>query len=197
MNHLAHAWLAGPDPDAQLGGLLADFWRGAPDSAWRERVRAGVVLHRKIDVYTDGHAQVAAARAQFAAPFRRFAGILLDVYFDHALARNWAEYADEPLAAISQRALALLRANASWLPSDLNRFADYFESAGLFARYAERTTIERVLAGIGRRLRHGNPLDAAGPILWERADELDETFARFVPDLRAFAAAQRAALGLT
>jgi acyl carrier protein phosphodiesterase len=194
MNHLAHAFLAGADDAVLLGGLLGDFWRGAPDPQWPAAIRAGVVLHRKIDVYTDSHAQVAAARALFVPPLRRYAGILLDVYFDHVLAAEWPRQGREPLADLSARVDVLLRDNRHWLPPQLNRFADYFHQAGLFASYADRDTIERVLAGIARRLKHENPLAAAGPALWQRESELRPAFARFFPELVAFASLKRGEL---
>jgi acyl carrier protein phosphodiesterase len=194
MNHLAHAFLADADDEVLLGGLLGDFWRGAPDPQWPTAIRAGVVLHRKIDVYTDSHVEVAGARALFGPPLRRYAGILLDVYFDHVLAADWPRHGREPLAALSARAGRLLHANRHWLPPQLNRFADYFQHAGLFATYAERDMIERVLAGIGRRLKHDNPLATAGPALWRRDAELRAAFARFFPQLAAFATLKREAL---
>ena len=191
MNHLAHALLSGPDTDVLLGSLLGDFWRGGPDPGWRPGVRAGVMLHRNIDVYTDGHPQVACARALFDPPWRRYAGILIDVYFDHRLARDWAGHAHEPLAAFSARIDTLLAANRDWLPHDLNRFAGYFRTHGLFAAYAQRTTVEQVLRGISGRLRHANLLGEAGPALWANAHALDVAFERFFSDLSAYARGRR------
>lgn len=185
MNHLAHTLLAGDSDALLIGGLLGDYWRGAPDPAWPDGVAAGVVMHRRIDVYTDNHPEVATARASFAPPWRRYAGILLDVYFDHVLAREWDRHAGTPLEALSARVGALLQHHRAWLPDDLNRFARYFRSHGLFAAYARREVIDRVLAGIAGRLRHDNPLAQAGAVLWPRAGELDEVFSRFFPDLRA------------
>lgn len=175
----------------QLGGLLADFWRGAPDPAWRERVREGVALHRKIDGHTDRHPSVARLRRLFAPPFRRYAGILLDIYFDHALARYWPDYSSEAIDAVSVRALCLIDANRDWLPPALARFAAYMRANGLFAAYAQRETIDQVLAGLGRRLARANPLAEAGRTLWENAAALDAGFAAFMPELAAFAAEQR------
>ncbi|MFT3790507.1 MAG: ACP phosphodiesterase [Rudaea sp.] len=185
MNHLAHVLLAGSNIDMQLGGLLADFWRGAPDPAWRERVRAGLALHRKIDAYTDNHPAVARLRKRFEPPFRRYAGILLDIYFDHALARRWNDYASEPLDAVSERALRLVDENRDWLPPDLLRFARYMHANSLFAAYAERAMIEQVLIGVSQRLRHANPLAEAGPVLWKNAAALDAGFAEFFSQLQA------------
>jgi acyl carrier protein phosphodiesterase len=196
VNHLAHIHLAGPDPDVQLGGLIADFWRGAPDLAWPERVRAGVVLHRKIDVYTDSHPEVARLRASFDAPFRRYAGILLDMYFDHALARIWPSHASESIEAVSARAIDLVAANEAWVPAELVRFAHYMRRHDLFAGYARRETIEHALGGIGRRLKRANPLQHAGAVLWQKADALDRGFARFFPELADVARARRSELNL-
>lgn len=196
MNHLAHVLLAGPQPEARLGAMLGDFWRGSPDPGWPPAVAAGVRLHRKIDVYTDSHPIVATARRLFAPPYRRYAGILLDVYFDHALARRWARYSDQSITLLSGQVLALLAANLAWLPADLTRFAAYMRHNHLFAAYAEPAVIERVLAGIGMRLRHTNPLASAAPVLWDHAEELDRSFAEFFPALRVEAEAQRLLLGL-
>ena len=196
MNHLAHVLLSGPRPLARLGAMLGDFWRGSPDPSWPHDVGAGVRLHRKIDVYTDSHPVVAEARGLFEPPLRRYAGILLDIYFDHVLARDWAAHADEPLAQLSAGVLAQLAANSTWLPADLNRFAGYMQRHGLFAAYARREVIERVLAGIGARLHHANPLAEAAPALWQQADALDAAFGRFFPDLRAESARLRALFGI-
>ena len=191
MNHLAHVFLAGPDTDLQLGGLLADFWRGAPDPAWRTAVRTGVALHRKIDSYTDGHPVVVRLRDCFEPPFRRYAGILLDIYFDHALARRWSAYSSEPIDAVSARALNLVDENRDWLPPDLLRFAGYMRANGLFGAYARREMIEAVLIGVSRRLRHANPLAEASPAVWANVESLDVGFEEFFPELVGFAQSQR------
>ena len=196
MNHLAHVLLAGPRPEARLGAMLGDFWRGAPDPSWSPGVGAGVRMHRKIDVYTDSHPVVVEARRLFEPPLRRYAGILLDVYFDHALARFWPRFSAESLQSLSDDLLALLATARAWLPADLTRFAGYMRNNGLFASYAQRETIERVLAGIGMRLRHANPVDGAGAALWERGAALDACFANFFPDLVVEARRLRAELGL-
>ena len=185
MNHLAHALLARADDDVLLGSLLGDFWRGAPDPAWAGGVRRGVLLHRRIDVYTDSHPIVADARARFEPPWRRYAGILIDMYFDHALARDWQLHATESLPAFSRRIADLLARHRGWLPAALNRFARYADEHALFAAYARRAAIEHALAGIGARLRHANPLAAAGPALWDQAPALDAAFAAFFPALVA------------
>ena len=197
MNHLAHVLLSGTNPNARLGAMLGDFWHGAPDPSWSPLVRAGVLLHRKVDVYTDSHPIVLEAKRLFEPPWRRFAGILIDMYFDCALARSWTRHSDESLNALSAGTLVQLEANTAWLPPDLTRFARYMRAHGLFGRYAERAVIENVLAGISARLRHTNPLHEAGPALWQHAAALDAAFAAFFPQLQDFSCEERKRLGIT
>ena len=89
--------------DAILGGLLGDFVFGKSIlEDWRPSVRVEIIRHRRIDRYTDDHPTVVAARALFG-PLRRYSGIVLDVYFDHLLARDWRHWNDAPLDEFTTR----------------------------------------------------------------------------------------------
>src|SRR5699024_8931556 len=103
MNFLAHALLAGDDPDLEVGGILGDFVRGRPDPTLPAGLRRGIALHRAVDAFTDRHPDVAAARRLFDPPWRRYAGIMLDVWFDHCLARDFGRWSDWPLEVFSVR----------------------------------------------------------------------------------------------
>lgn len=187
MNHLAHALLGSANPDVMLGSLSADFLRGAIDPALPPGVRAGIALHRAIDVYTDAHPEVAAARALFAPPHRRYAGILLDVWFDHLLARDWARHGDGTLRAFSNQVRALLATRAAELPPRMLGFARYMDAHDLPAAYRQLPMIEQVLRGLSGRLSRANPLASALPLLQAQAAALDQHFAAFFPDLVEYA----------
>ncbi|HSX62080.1 MAG TPA: ACP phosphodiesterase [Tahibacter sp.] len=187
MNHLAHALLAGSDPDWILGGLLGDFVHGPVPTNLREGVGHGIRLHRAIDVYTDAHPVVVALRGRFVPPFRRYAGILIDVWFDHVLARDFARWSDAPLDVFSDLVNDLLRRHRDELPPNLQRFADYMRRAGLPAAYADSAVVGRALAGVGTRLSRANPLAQALPVLQALDAELRAGFDVFFPDLVAFA----------
>ena len=194
MNHLAHALLGAADDDLMFGGLIADFLRGGIDPALPRGVRIGIALHRSIDRYTDAHAEVVAARALFIAPYRRYAGILLDIWFDHLLARDWNRYADMALPAFSRRVQQLLLARADELPPRMPGFVRYMIDNGLPAAYADAGVIERVLQGVARRLARANPVATALPQLQARAIALDRHFAAFFPDLVAHVQGERVRL---
>jgi acyl carrier protein phosphodiesterase len=194
MNHLAHALLAGADEGRILGGVLGDFVRGAPDPALPTGVREGIALHRAIDGYTDRHPEVLAARALFEPPYRRYAGIALDMWFDHVLARDFARWSPSPLSAFSGDLRELLRRQDALLPATARRFAQYMQANDLPAAYAEPAVLERALAGIGQRLRRDNPLGRMLPVLQEMDAPLQAHFDAFFPQLQQFAVSWRGAL---
>ncbi|MCE5234178.1 MAG: ACP phosphodiesterase [Mizugakiibacter sp.] len=194
MNHLAHALLAGDDPALVFGSLLGDFVRGAPDPALPPALRAGIRLHRAVDAWTDAHPIVVAGRARFAPPWRRYAGILLDVWFDHCLAGDFARWADRPLDAYAQWLHAVLDAHAALQPPALRRFVAYMRAHALPAAYRERATLDDVFAGLSHRLSRANPLAESGPALDAQAGRLAADFEAFFPQLSAFAAEERVRL---
>jgi acyl carrier protein phosphodiesterase len=98
VNFLAHLLLSPPTPDGRLGGLLGDFVKGPLKQAgYRLSVTQAIRLHRRVDSFTDTHPAVRAARSLVSPARRRFAGILVDVFFDHLLARRWECWHAAPL----------------------------------------------------------------------------------------------------
>ncbi|MGB0134638.1 ACP phosphodiesterase [Dokdonella sp.] len=187
MNHLAHALLSGPDPDLRLGGMLGDFVRGRIDPGLQPGVRSGIALHRAIDRYTDDHAEVRALRQMYEPPYRRYAGILIDIWFDHLLAHEFDQWSDVPLAIFSDDLLVLLESRTAELPESLQRFTRYLHARRLPAAYARRDMISEVLVGVGARLKRANPL-ANGLLEISRLEvEHEQAFARFFPQLVEFA----------
>ena len=188
MNHLAHALLAGEDDGLRLGGMLGDFVHGQPDpERFPPRVIDGIRLHRAIDVYTDSHAEVSAARRLLPPPFRRFGGILLDMWFDHELARDFTRWSGQPLASYSDQLRALLHRQDALLPDGLKRFRHYMDARNLPAGYADRAEIGRALQGVSARLSRANPVGDSLPVLVELEQPLRVHFEAFFPQLRAFA----------
>lgn len=191
MNYLAHFLLAGPDPAARVGQLLGDYHKGPAetlaDPAWVGAVR----LHRAIDRYTDAHPQVVASRARFHAPYRRYAGIVVDLAYDHVLARHWSRYAEEPLEAFVAAVHAALAEARPRLPAGLLGRVDHLTGTGLLLGYREFAGIERALAGLATRLSRPSPLATAGPALAAVLPALEADFHAFFPELVAFVAAAR------
>jgi acyl carrier protein phosphodiesterase len=174
MNHLAHAWLAGDQPSMRIGGLLGDFWRGAPDPAWPTGVADGVRLHRRIDAFTDAHPAVAGARALFEPPMRRYAGILLDVWFDHLLATSFEARTGRALRRFADDVYATLAHAPADLPAPFRLFAARAARFDVLVGYAERERLDGVFARLSERLSRANPIAHALPVL----ESLEQPLAR-------------------
>lgn len=189
MNHLAHALLADAgDDEFALGSALGDFTHGHPDPAWPAARQAGLQFHRAIDHYTDAHPEVVAARNLFTPPMRRYAGIILDVWFDHLLVRDWRRYdVDESLAHFAPRWLALLDAHTADLPASLLRFRAWMRSHGLPLAYGDTEVLDVVFHAMEHRLSRPSPIATAVPALLAHANTLQRHFDAFFPDLSAHA----------
>ncbi len=189
MNYLAHALLAGEDRGNRLGALLGDFVKGRLPAGLPAEVAAGVRLHRAIDSYTDTHPAFGASRARVSAERRRYAGIMVDLFYDHFLAARWSEFHPQALSQFSAATYALLAAHRALLPPRLAKLLPLMRDEDWLASYRQTQAVAQALDRMSaHRLRHPNPLAGAGEELTEHYDGFAADFAAFFPDVRAFAA---------
>ncbi len=186
MNYLAHLHLGGPQPGAMLGSLYGDFVKGTLEGRWPADIEAGIRLHRRIDVFTDSHPQVLQAKQRFAPERRRYAGILVDLFFDHCLAADWQAYADEPLGAFTARVYRLLH-DTQELPGTLAVIAPRMAAQDWLGSYRDFAVMEQVVAGMSRRLTRPEGLVGGVAELERLYVPLREDFRAFYPELQAFA----------
>jgi len=185
MNFLAHFHLAWPEPELLLGALEGDFHKGPVSRDLPPGLAAGIRLHRRIDALTDQDPAVAALRRHFPEDLRRFAGIAVDLMFDHYLARHWEHYAEQPLSQFSAEIYRLLHRRGGELSSAAQVMAQRLSAHDLLCRYASWQPIDRALAAAGRRLRRGGPLSNAGQRLEPLRPAAAAAFRDFYPRLQA------------
>ena len=191
MNSLAHLHLGGAGPSQLLGSLYGDFVKGRLDGRFGVEIETAIRLHRRIDAFTDRHPLVERARARFPVERRRTSGILLDLFFDHCLARDWDDYGDEPLAAFTGRVYRVLAAQAE-LPERLAHIAPRMAAQDWLGSYRNFAVLEQVLWGMSRRLSRAHLLDGALAELERLYEPLSEDFRAFYPQLQAFARDEQA-----
>jgi acyl carrier protein phosphodiesterase len=182
MNYLAHVYLAGKSSESVVGNLLADHVRG-PLDAYPDGVIAGIHNHRAVDAYTDNHPQVAEARRLFQPPLRRYAGIILDVFWDHCLTKRWSAHTEQPLAEFATQAYSQLAAYDGYLPPDFVVMRDRLIQLDLLQAYGELSTVDHALLRISQRFCHVNPLPEGGHALRQHYEQLFVHFDAFFPDL--------------
>lgn len=189
MNYLAHLHLGGSQPAQLLGSLYGDFVKGPLAGRWPAEIEAGIRLHRRIDVFTDSHPLIAQARLRFPAERRRFSGILLDVFFDHCLARDWALYSAEPLDTFTLYVYRVLSAEAE-LPGRLALIAPRMAAQDWLGSYRDFEVLEQVINGMARRISRPEALAGAMAELESLYRPLSEDFRQFYPQLQQFAGSQ-------
>jgi len=190
MNFLAHLLLAGDDEGLRLGAMLGDFVRGNPRNLnLPAETHKGILLHRFIDQHIDSLPEASHLREQFLPPFRRYAGIIIDLAFDHELALRWAEYSSCTLEQFDSEVRELLARHQEILPKELQAFMRYADKRGLFATYREENEILFSLHGLGRRLSRSNPLHRVGEIWHELKPALSGGFASVFPRMQQDVAA--------
>ena len=190
MNYLAHLHLGGSQPAQLLGSLYGDFVKGPLAGRWPTDIEAGIRLHRRIDAFTDSHPLIAQSKLRFPSERRRFAGILLDVFFDHCLARDWALYSAEPLDAFTRHVYNVL-VNEPALPGRLALIAPRMAEQDWLGSYREFETLELVIAGMARRISRPEALDGAMAELEALYQPLFDDFRQFYPQLQQFAGTQQ------
>lgn len=174
MNFLAHLQLAGDDDGLRLGALLGDFTRGRRAlRKYPQSVQDGILLHRYIDSSIDKHEAVVTLRGLIRKPFRRYAGIIIDLGLDHELAMRWDQYSPMTLEEFDIEIRELIGRNEALIPKRLKSFMNYADRRGLFAAYRNDEQVLRSISGIGRRFLRPNPLHRTSEI-WE---ELKPAFA--------------------
>ncbi len=177
MNFLAHLVLAGDDDGLRLGAMLGDFVRGRRALAdYPDDVRLGIELHRHTDQFFDLLPETVKLRRSFPALFRRYGGIVIDLAFDHELARRWANYSSQSLEDFDGEIYSLLARNDQMLPDRLRRFMSYAERRGLFTAYRDKSEIFVSLSGIGTRFSRPNPLHRVEEIWDELAPDFSASF---------------------
>ncbi len=191
MNFLAHFHLAWPDEGLVAGGLEGDFYKGPLRGDLPGHLERGVRLHRAVDAYTDGHPLISQLRTAFPAELRRYAGILLDLCFDHYLCRHWDRFSATPQGEFNSAVYRLLARHEVHMSQAARHMLARMVEYDLLGRYREWETVVHSAERIGRRFRRGNPLvDVDLPLAPVRR-LLERTFLDFYPELLAFSAAWR------
>ncbi|HKB83844.1 MAG TPA: ACP phosphodiesterase [Burkholderiales bacterium] len=187
MNYLAHLYLSEPTEEAWLGSLLGDFVKGPLDARYNADVMRAIALHRKIDSFTDAHPAVLQSKSRISPARRRYAGIMVDMFYDHFLAKYWREFHHEPLEDFSARIYAILGRRHAMLPERLQRMAPGMARWKWFESYAQVHAIHMALDRMGDRLKRENRLLNSADELVEHYAGLESDFRGFLPEVAQFA----------
>jgi len=183
MNYLAHLYLSQDNGLSMAGNLMADFLKHVDLSLQPEAVLQGIDNHRATDKFTDHHPVVLDLREHFNPDFRRYVPIMLDVSFDHMLAKSWQQYHGLSLHAFTQHAYAQLLTAEPYMPLVMKKRIRGIAKQDWLAAYLDVETVEHTLRAISQRIRFENNLDVSYHEVVRQYDVIEEGFHQFFPEL--------------
>ncbi len=194
MNFLAHTHLSGNNEDVIFGNFIADSVKGSSYTTFRQAIITGILLHRKIDSFTDSHPITKRSRDMVREHFGKFSGIVVDIYYDHFLARNWETYQSQELSAFSSKVYLILAKRFLLLPPRIKRLLPFLIAQNWLSGYANINDLRRVFKGMDRRTGHISGMENAIPVLKENYDQLYIDFLEFYIQLQEYSRKELALL---
>lgn len=187
MNFLAHLYLSGDDPDIIIGNFIADHVKGRKMDRYRAGIQDGIRLHRAIDTYTDTHLVVKDTLEHLRPGFRKYAGVALDMFFDHFLASGWPAWSAEPLEVFTVRMYRVLMGSFVILPARTRTMLPFMMQHNWLLHYREIEGLNHALNGMARRTVFRSNLENAAGELQDNYGFYRERFNLFFPDLKQYA----------
>lgn len=186
MNFLAHIFLSGGDEGVTIGNFIADGIKGKKYLEYPETIQKGILLHRAIDNYTDQHPIVKQSTKRLHKNHGHYSGVIVDILYDHFLAKNWGQYHTQPLDVYVAKFYELLRTNFEILPTRIQRMMPYMMSDNWLLSYATVPGISKILDQMNTRVKHGNNMNFAILELEAFYTEFEEEFTTFFEELMTY-----------
>ncbi len=187
MNYLAHLYLSGDDSDIKIGNFIADHVKGKNVFRYNEQIQQGIRLHRMIDQYTDSHPLVLQGIERIRPRHGRFAGVAVDMYYDHLLAANWEKFSSLKLVDFTTESYLLLLRNFFKLPGRTKFLLPFIVKKDWLANYGDLNFLDRAFNGLSRRTPYRSSLHLAVEDLTWHYTEFKHEFEHFFPQITSWA----------
>jgi acyl carrier protein phosphodiesterase len=158
MNFLAHAMLAESAPALMVGGVIGDWIKGPLPAGLPADLAQGVALHRAIDVFVETHPAFIRSRTRVSAERKRYAGVLVDIFCDHLLARDWVRHHPSVLSTYCQLIYLQIETRMDDLPESARPAMRLMAEQDWIQSYAQLDGITDVLRRMAQRGKRPNPL---------------------------------------
>ncbi|WP_372792979.1 ACP phosphodiesterase [Lutibacter sp.] len=186
MNFLAHLYLSKNNKNILIGNFIADAVKGNKFKEYPTEIKAGILLHREIDNYTDNHPIVRKSKRRLHERYNHYGGVIIDILYDHYLAKNWSQYSEIPLKVYAENVYSYLQENIEIFPAKIQNILPYMIEYNWLVAYASTDGIERILQGMNKRTKGISKMDLAIEDLKLYYKEFEEDFTSFFEDLEQF-----------
>ena len=186
MNFLAHIYLSGNNDLIKIGNFMADGIRGNDYLKFTEEVIKGILLHRHIDTFTDAHPIYRQSKHRLHEKYGHYSGVIMDIIYDHLLAKNWSKYSDEKLEDYVSNFYSSLQLNYEMLSEKTKSLLPYMIDQNWLVSYATIAGIEKILFQMDYRTKHRANMQEAIVELQKFNNEFEEEFRLFFKELIDF-----------
>jgi acyl carrier protein phosphodiesterase len=186
MNFLAHIYLSGDNDLIKIGNFMADGIRGKHFESYPLEIQKGIILHRAIDTFTDAHPIFRQSTKKLHEKYHHYAGVIVDVFYDHFLAKNWNTYSDEKLDDFVARFYQSLHDNHINLSERTKGMMPYMIEHNWLVSYETVEGINRILTQMDQRTKNESKMRFATNELSEFYPEFEEEFTNFFQELILF-----------
>lgn len=186
MNFLAHIYLSGDNDLIKIGNFMADGIRGKHFESYPLEIQKGIILHRAIDTYTDAHPIFRKSTKRLHEKYHHYAGVIVDVFYDHFLAKNWSKYSDEKLDDFVARFYQSLHDNHINLSERTKGMMPYMIEHNWLVSYQTVHGINRILTQMDQRTKNQSKMRFATNELSEFYTQFEEEFTNFFQELILF-----------
>ncbi len=188
MNLLAHAYLSFEQPSLLVGNMISDYVKGRQQFLYPAAIQKGIALHRAIDHFTDNHAATQSAKAFFRPAYRLYAGACVDVVYDHFLANDSRQFADDTaLLHFSALTYRQLSENSLHLPAKFAAMLPYMQQQNWLYHYRFNAGIEKSFGGLVRRAAYLTDSAPAFEAFEKNYTALQQHYDAFFPGVKDFA----------
>ncbi|PWD99329.1 acyl carrier protein phosphodiesterase [Marinilabilia rubra] len=189
MNYLAHLYLSGDDHKVMVGNFIGDHVKGRRFTRFAGGVQTGILLHRHIDTFTDNHPVVRESMALFREGYRRYAGVVCDIIYDHFLAAHWKDFSEKNLSDFVSHSHSVLMRHYFGLPLRVKQFLPFLIKSRRLENYQYFEGIEKTLRIMSANSSLPEETNFAMKRLESHYNELYDQFSRFMPEIAASAKA--------
>ena len=184
MNFLAHIYLSGDSDLIKIGNFMADGIRGKQFENYHSEIQKGIILHRFVDTYTDSHPIFRKSTKRLHEEYHHYAGVIVDVFYDHFLAKNWNTYSDEKLEDFVARFYQSLQDNYNLLSERTQGMMPYMIEQNWLVSYQSIEGIHKILTQMDNRTKNESKMRFASNELQEFYDDFETEFTTFFDDLK-------------
>lgn len=184
MNYLAHIFLSGNNHKLQLGNFIGDFVKGSQYEKYPAAIKAGILLHRDIDSFTDSHPSFKQAVNLLRPTFGRYSGILVDMYFDYFLVNDFEIFCKKKnLRWFVYKFYLTAMFNYRLLPERVQGFIFHFVGTNRLMQYGSYKGLHRALTIMSHYKSKAIEPDKSMLFLKTHENELRTYFHSFMPEV--------------